>query len=144
MPAAEQPRREGAQHAQGDPGRTAPSAPRLIRHLRSDLSIRMTEASGRTAVTVRGDIDLDCADTFYQALAACLADTPEGVDVDLAEVAFFDCAGLNALLRARALARSAGAELDVTAISPAVARLLDLTRRSQALPLVVPPSPMRR
>jgi anti-anti-sigma factor len=135
MAGAEQHRREGAQHGDDGPAPTAQAAPRVIRHLRSGLSIRMADVLGRTRMTVRGEIDLDCAETLYQALTSCLADTPSGVDVDLAAVDFFDCAGLNVLLRARSAARARGAQLCLTAMSPAVARLLDLTRCREAFPL---------
>ncbi|NUP39586.1 MAG: STAS domain-containing protein, partial [Streptomyces sp.] len=94
----------------------------------------MTEAAGRTRVAVHGEVDLDCADTLYQVLADCLTSTPRGVDVDLTATAFFDCAGLNALLRARTRARATGAELTVTAVSPAVARVLDLTYCREVFP----------
>ncbi|MFI0941436.1 STAS domain-containing protein [Streptomyces sp. NPDC021020] len=101
----------------------------------------MTEVHGRTLLTVRGEIDLDSAGILDQAAADCLADTPKGVDVDLAGVGFFDCAGLNALLRARALARATGAELNVTAVSSAVARVLDLTHCREAFSLPARPAP---
>lgn len=110
------------------------AAPRVVRHLRSGVTIRMAEAFGRTRVAVHGEVDLDSAETLRQVLVDCLASTPCGVDVDLSGTGFFDCAGLNALLRARARARATGAELTVIAVSPAVARLLDLTHCREAFP----------
>jgi anti-anti-sigma factor len=112
---------------------------RVIRHLRSGLTVRIVERHGRTELAVRGEIDLDCAGLLQQAVVDCLADTPQGVDVDLAGVGFFDCAGLNALLRARARARATGAELCLTALSPAVARVLDLTHCRAAFTLPARP-----
>ncbi|MFI0720650.1 STAS domain-containing protein [Streptomyces sp. NPDC021224] len=113
----------------------------MIRHLRSGLTIRMTELHGRTLLTVRGEIDLDSADILHQAAVDCLAVTPKGIDIDLAGVGFFDCAGLNALLRARALARATGAELTLTALSTAVARVLDLTHCTEVFSLPARPVP---
>lgn len=121
---------------------TAVAAPRVVRHLRSGLTIRITEDGDRTRVRVEGEVDLDCADTLHQALADCLRATPHGVDVDLTGAEFFDCAGLNALLRARARAHDAGAELNVTAVSPAVARVLDLTHCAEAFPHAAAPAPV--
>lgn len=141
MAGAGQHRREGARHGAAGQGQASPPARRVIRHLRSGLTVRIAERHGRTELAVRGEVDLDCAGLLQQAVADCLADTPQGVDIDLAGVGFFDCAGLNALLRARAQARATGAELRVTALSPAVARVLDLTHCREAFDL--PPGPDR-
>ncbi|NJP45771.1 STAS domain-containing protein [Actinacidiphila epipremni] len=120
---------------------TAAAGPRVVRHLRSGLTIRTVEDGERIRVRVEGEVDLDCADTLHQVLADCLQAGPRGVDLDLTGAEFFDCAGLNALLRARSGARAAGAELTVTAVSPAVARVLDLTHCDEAFPHSVPPPP---
>ncbi|MFI0901534.1 STAS domain-containing protein [Streptomyces sp. NPDC020983] len=140
MAGAGQHRRDDAQHGKSGPGRPASPLPRVVRHLRSGLTVRMAEVLGRTRVTVCGEIDLDCAETLHQALVECVAATPQGVDVDLSGVGFFDCAGLNVLLRVRALAQATGAELTVAATSPVVARVLDLTHCRDAFPRGAPPA----
>ncbi|WP_159011861.1 STAS domain-containing protein [Streptomyces sp. NRRL F-5123] len=101
----------------------------------------MTEFRGRTRMTVHGEVDLDCSGMLHQALVDCLTATPRGVDLDLAGVTFFDCSGLNALLRARALAQATCAALNVTAVSTAVTRVLDLTHCGEAFLLPAPPAP---
>jgi anti-anti-sigma factor len=118
----------------------AAAAPRVVRHLRSGLTLRMTEAFGRTRIAVHGEVDLDTADTLQRVLAGCLASTPGGVVVDLTGTSFFDCAGLNVLLRARAQARTSGTELTVIAVSPAVSRLLALTHCDEVFPEAAVPA----
>jgi anti-anti-sigma factor len=109
-------------------------ATRVVRHLRSGLSLRLTDADGgMTRVAVHGEIDLDCADLLEHVLIDALGFAPAGLHVDLTGVTFFDCAGLNALLRVRALAFEEDAELTVTAMSSAVRRVLDLTHSGQDL-----------
>lgn len=109
-------------------------ATRLVRHLRSGLSVRLTDADGGlTRVSVHGEIDLDCADLLEHVLTDALDFAPAGLHVDLTGVGFFDCAGLNALLRVRKLAIEEGAEMTVTAVSSAVRRVLDLTHSGEEL-----------
>ncbi|MFG1811330.1 STAS domain-containing protein [Streptomyces sp. NPDC049040] len=127
------PQRPGAKPA-------APATPaaardaRVVRHLRSGLVIRLTEEDGRTLAAVRGEVDLDCADLLEQVLTHALHSAPGGLRVDLSGVRFFDCAGLNSLLRAAATAAPGSAGMTVTSVSAAVARVLDLTRTWAVFP----------
>jgi anti-anti-sigma factor len=109
---------------------------RVVRHLRTGLVVRLTEAGGRTRAAVHGEVDLDCADLLEHVLTDALRSAPGGLHVDLGGVGFFDCAGLNSLLRIRALGRPGGGELTVTSVSAAVARVLDLTQTWGAFPSV--------
>lgn len=106
----------------------------VVRHLRSGLVVRLAEADGRIRACVHGEIDLDCADLLERVLADALRSAGGAVDLDLSGVGFFDCAGLNALLRLRALARCEGVELAVVPVSAPVARVLDLTGTWPAFP----------
>lgn len=120
---------------------TSSADPRVVRHLWSDLSIRVAEGDDRAYAAVCGEVDLDCADTMEHVLADCIGPAPRDLDVDLSGVGFLDCAGLNALLRVQGRARAAGAEMFLTGISPAVARILELTRCSEAFPAAPSPLP---
>lgn len=113
---------------------TASRDVRVIRHLRSGLVVRLSEADGRTHAAVDGEIDLDCADLLERVLTDALRSAPGGLHLDLGGVGFFDCAGLNSLLRLRALARQGSAKLTVTPVSAAVARVVDLTQTWAAFP----------
>ncbi|SHM09204.1 STAS domain-containing protein [Actinacidiphila paucisporea] len=119
---------------------SATRAVRVVRHLRSGLVMRLTEAGGLVRVAVHGEVDLDCADLLEHVLTDALRSSPDGLHLDLSGVGFFDCAGLNTLLRARALAVAEGREMSVTSASAAVARVLDLTR---TWPAFTPPADAR-
>ncbi|WP_327287155.1 STAS domain-containing protein [Streptomyces sp. NBC_01198] len=112
---------------------------RVVRHLRSGLVLRLSDADGLTRASVHGEIDFDSADLLERVLSGALLAAPRGLHVDLGSVGFFDCAGLNALLRVCAQAGPGGGELTVTAISAAVARVLDLTQTWLAFPLAAAP-----
>jgi anti-anti-sigma factor len=89
--------------------------------------VRTVESAGRTRAVITGELDLATAPTAGAILTDCLVLSPAGLDVDLGDVAFFDCAGLNMLLRLRARALDLGVELTVSALAPSVARVLDLS-----------------
>ncbi|WUH89243.1 STAS domain-containing protein [Streptomyces sp. NBC_00433] len=113
---------------------TAERDVRVVRHLRSGLVVRLTETDGRARVAVHGEVDLDCAELLEHVLTDALRSAPAGLHVDLGGVGFFDCAGLNSLLRVRSLALADGCEMTVTSVSAAVGRVLDLTGTWAAFP----------
>ncbi|POX46708.1 antitermination regulator [Streptomyces sp. Ru71] len=78
-------------------------------------------------VTVRGELDLDAAETLDRALRAALSRSAEGIQLDLAGVEFCDCSALNVLLTHRRRALDDGKTLVVDGASPAVLRLMELT-----------------
>ncbi|MFE4361117.1 MULTISPECIES: STAS domain-containing protein [Streptomycetaceae] len=77
-------------------------------------------------VRAHGEIDLDAAPSLRRALATALESHREVV-LDLSEVTFMDCAGLGALVRARAQADRCGARLVLRGAGRRVVRLLKLT-----------------
>ncbi|MCX5384561.1 STAS domain-containing protein [Streptomyces sp. NBC_00083] len=85
-------------------------------------------AKGARTVLVEGELDLDSADALYQHLRRALDHSAAGVVLDLRQVAFCDCSGLSALLRARRRALAQGKTLSIRSASPAMRRLLALTR----------------
>lgn len=127
-----------SQPARPAPPRTAPSdvppaqAPSAGRPL-PPLSVEARAEGARTLVTVRGELDIDVQDRFRHVLHGALAGSPEGIDVDLGGVGFCDCSGLGVLLDLHHRAREEGRTVVVRAMSPAVRRVLDLTR---TLPLL--------
>lgn len=131
----------------GAPAPVDVAEPRVVMHLRTGLTVRVARDAGRTRVSVHGEVDLDSADMLNRVLADCLRTSADGagVDVDLTGTGFFDCAGLNTLLRARALAEAFGARFTVSAVSAPVARVLDLTYCRDTFPeAVVRTAPRRR
>ncbi|MFF3674547.1 STAS domain-containing protein [Streptomyces sp. NPDC002120] len=105
----------------------------------SDHRLRPPEAPGMEArvisgsqpgtvrVLVSGEIDFDNATLLGEVLLAALASHRATLLVDLEQVTFCDCAGLNILLTARRAALRAGRGLHVTAAGCRVERLLNLT-----------------
>ncbi|WP_020124720.1 anti-sigma factor antagonist [Streptomyces canus] len=86
------------------------------------------DAHGRhTLITASGEIDFNSSPALGQVLQDALDQSADGVDVDLAEIGFCDCSGLDILLHVRRRAREAAKTLTVRVSSPAVLRLLELT-----------------
>jgi anti-anti-sigma factor len=56
---------------------------------------------GTATVTVRGEIDVATAETFYRQLASVADGGPRRVVIDLAGVGFLDSSGLRAFVRLR-------------------------------------------
>ncbi|MFF0012044.1 ANTAR domain-containing protein [Streptomyces sp. NPDC005374] len=80
----------------------------------------------RMSVTCRGELDMG-AEWLQPELYDALDRSATGVDLDLGEVRFCDCGGLNVLLDLRREALGQGKTITVRVCSPAVGRLLDLT-----------------
>ncbi|WP_405704963.1 STAS domain-containing protein [Streptomyces xanthophaeus] len=83
--------------------------------------------SGVARVTVSGELDWDTAPYVRNAIAACLAEQPTELRLDLTDVSFCDCAGLGTLLGARTSTFQVGVDLVVEGMGTQPARLLDLT-----------------
>jgi anti-anti-sigma factor len=90
------------------------------------LQVRAEYAAGLATVTLIGELDLDGVPPLRAAFAECLARHPGRVVLDLWDLRFCDCAGLNVLLEAEASARRLGAELRVEGVRAQVARLFTL------------------
>ncbi|MER6221602.1 STAS domain-containing protein [Streptomyces sp900105755] len=93
----------------------------------SEDALFVSEGGGRVTVSVSGEFCLDNSHELRRTLHDALARSAEGVDLDLGGMTFADCSALNELLAARAQAVAAGKAITVTAVSPAVERLLTLT-----------------
>ncbi|MGW2188001.1 STAS domain-containing protein [Streptomyces sp. NPDC001719] len=78
-------------------------------------------------VFLSGEIDHCNAPRLSETLCRCLETGPELVTVDLTQVSFCGCAGVNVLLQARRRAAGEGATLTVSGVrAPRVARLFDV------------------
>lgn len=89
-------------------------------------TVESVVAGDRMDVTCRGEFDVG-AEWLQPELHAALDRSATGVDLDLSEVGFCDCGGLNVLLGLRRAALDQGKTVSVRVCSPAVGRLLDLT-----------------
>ncbi|WP_265568460.1 STAS domain-containing protein [Streptomyces hygroscopicus] len=91
------------------------------------LTVNNHPRSGRTVVVLRGAIDHDSEDVLRRSLVGALNSSVHGIDLDLKEVSFWDCASLNVLLAVRRLALQKGKSVTIRAAGPAVERVLELT-----------------
>ena len=68
----------------------------------------------RTArLVLRGELDMDTADSVEQAVTQLLSGSPEVLVVDFAGVAFCDSSGIGALIRAHRSAADQGCRLEL-------------------------------
>ncbi|MHC3467403.1 ANTAR domain-containing protein [Streptomyces sp. 7R007] len=107
---------------------------------RGPATLHVKPDGDRTTVTVRGELDLDgrrLADRLHDALDR----STTGVDLDLGEVAFCDCSGLNLLLDLRRRALDQSKTVVIRACGPTVERLLELTGTRE---LFISPGPAER
>lgn len=83
---------------------------------------------GVARVAVIGEVDMAGAPALsHKLLVTPVENNLVVLDVDLTETSFLDCAGVNALLRARHAAASIGCLLYVSDPRPNVRRVLQLT-----------------
>ncbi|MET9089722.1 STAS domain-containing protein [Streptomyces sp. NPDC004237] len=95
--------------------------------LRPTLLTRVGPAGDRVSVAVSGEFCIDDSGRLQHVLRDALARCAQGVDLDLAGLAFADGSALNALLAMRARAVAAGKTITISAVSPALERLLTFT-----------------
>lgn len=81
----------------------------------------------RRTLAISGDVDIATVDQFLTAARACLDDTTETCEIDLAEVTFMDSSGLGALVRIRNLAHDRGKQVLLTKVPANVSRLFEVT-----------------
>ncbi|MFI8339152.1 STAS domain-containing protein [Streptomyces sp. NPDC085639] len=99
--------------------------------------------AGATGLRLVGALDLDGTAQLLAAVTDCFARRPERVVLDLRDLRFCDCAGLNVLVEAKAAADGLGTELRVEGARTQVARLLTLTGVDELLADSVPRLPPR-
>lgn len=92
-------------------------------------------------IVLLGELDIATAPGLARQLES-LAETGRHLILDLAGLRFCDCAGLSALLRLRQRATGAGGSLHLTALTPALRRLIALARLHDLLPIAACPASM--
>ncbi|HEY3479992.1 MAG TPA: STAS domain-containing protein [Streptomyces sp.] len=86
-----------------------------------------------------GELDLDGTAELRSALADVFSHRSERVVLDLKDLLFCDCAGLNVLLEASVTADRIGSRLSVEGVRDQVARLFSLIGADELLADRVPP-----
>ena len=107
------------------------------RHLDVPLRVHARWRQRTVTVSLEGELDLATAPALSQRLASILAQQPRQLVLDVAHLAFIDCAGLAPILRARRALPPATPHIHRSP-SPAVRRLLALTDTGQAFQLEHP------
>ncbi|MFJ4776626.1 STAS domain-containing protein [Streptomyces sp. NPDC088762] len=95
------------------------------------------------ALRLAGELDLDTAVRLRAAIAECFARRPPRVLLDLWDLRFCDCGGLNVLLEARSVADRIGTEVRMEGACGQVARLFALTGVDELFSDGVPRLPPR-
>ncbi|MER6398820.1 STAS domain-containing protein [Kitasatospora sp. NPDC001603] len=90
------------------------------------VHVEMRLAPGHTVVAIAGDLDIETLLPAQEALERAFWDN-QVVIADLEQVTFCDSSALNLLLKVRANAIAAGAQLRLAAVSEPVRRLLEIT-----------------
>ncbi|MFJ3176532.1 STAS domain-containing protein [Streptomyces roseus] len=116
-----------------------PVAPELSFH-------RLSGPAGTHVLAVVGEVDIDTEPALARALTAALSEPPppQALTVGCSGLTFCGCAGLNQLLTARHAAAEAGVSFALTALSPQVARLIDLTETRAVFDVLPSPSAQPR
>lgn len=78
-------------------------------------------------VELVGEIDAASRAATIDQVRRALSHGPLTIEVDLSQVSFMDCAGVGALVQARAIAEGEGCVLYAQSLSKAVEWLLELT-----------------
>ena len=89
------------------------------------LTIKTAHDGRICTLTLSGGLDFTTAAGFLEHVARAVDDRTERFVLDLAGLAFLDCAGARALVLA-AYAAPSGCPVIVRSVSPLAARLLDL------------------
>jgi anti-anti-sigma factor len=84
-------------------------------------------------VTISGEIDIQSGPQLRDHLLGVIRQHGARLALDLADVTFIDCAGINVLLAARRRAQLEGGSLRVLRASPRVRRVITLTHLGPVL-----------
>ena len=99
------------------------------------MEIEVTQSSEVTVVAPKGDLDTASAAQMKQALTALLDAGKIRLVVDLGGVAYIDSAGLGQLVNAMKLARKAGGDLRLCALSEETLPVFETTRLNKEMAL---------
>ena len=100
------------------------------------MNSRVEAREGVVIVQLDGDVDVSQALGLRDTLATAMGDGSGSVLLDLGGVDFIDSAGIGLLVTAHRRAQSANGALALAAVTPTVARVLELTRTDRVLRVV--------
>ncbi|HEX4253981.1 MAG TPA: STAS domain-containing protein [Streptosporangiaceae bacterium] len=103
--------------------------------LRASVSAPEVAGATYTVVVLAGEVDATNSDELYGVLESVVAQQPRLMIVDMSELSFMDSTGLRMLLRSTRALDQQGGVLALAAPQMAVARVLQLTRADQLIPV---------
>jgi anti-sigma B factor antagonist len=111
--------------------RPSSKAPRTIGRLR----IGSREHEGSHTLLLEGELDIASAPMLEATIEDVCASGPRELILDMTGVEFVDSSGLNAILRGKALCEENGCDFCLSPAQRPVARVFELTRLIDRLPL---------
>jgi anti-anti-sigma factor len=103
--------------------------------LRASVSAPESPGATYTVVVLAGEVDATNSDELYGVLESVVNQQPRLLIVDMSELSFMDSTGLRMLLRSTRALDAHGGVLALAAPQVAVARVLQLTRADQLIPV---------
>ena len=106
------------------------------------FDVERTTVLGRSALTVRGDLDIATAPRLAEAVESQLSQQPQSLVVDLSHTTFLDSSGARELARVARRAAAAGVALEVVCprANRPVRLVVDLLELRAVVPIVESPS----
>jgi anti-sigma B factor antagonist len=106
-----------------------------VGQLRTSVTVPETATTAYTVVALVGEVDATNSDELDSLLDSVVQEHPLLLLVDLSGLGFMDSTGLRMLLRASRVLDQQGGVLALVAPQAAVARVLQLTKADQLLPV---------
>ena len=103
--------------------------------LRASVSAPGVPGATYTVVVLAGEVDATNSDELYGVLESVVAQQPRLLIVDMSGLSFMDSTGLRMLLRSTRALDQQGGVLALAAPQVSVARVLELTRADQLIPV---------
>jgi anti-anti-sigma factor len=103
--------------------------------LRASVTVPETTGTAYTVVVLTGEVDATNSEELYNILESVVLQRPRLLIVDLSDLSFMDSTGLRMLLRATRELDQQGGVLSLAAPQASVARVLQLTRADQLIPV---------
>jgi anti-anti-sigma factor len=100
-----------------------------------DLTVRVRPSGHGTVVLVSGDLDIESDESFQEILRHVLRSYSPRLLLDLAGVAYMDCAGLHSLVVTRRRAETRKGSVRLTAASDTVRRVIAITGMKDVFPV---------
>jgi anti-sigma B factor antagonist len=103
--------------------------------LRASVSVPESAGATYSVVVLAGEVDATNSDELYGVLESVVTQQPRLLIVDMSELSFMDSTGLRMLLRSSRALDQQGGVLALAAPQVSVARVLQLTRADQLIPV---------